>query len=435
MTGKKKKKDSSPSTLSSLTAAPANVPWSREDNHLLQSQGFHNFEKIGYGAFATVYRADRYDKRNGQTNPVAIKFINLDNKSKNYRERLFPREYQATITLKHSNIVPVKKILMSKDKSKVWIVMELERSDLLQELEKVNRIKEDKGREWVKQMMQGLKYMHSKNWAHRDLKVENVLIGYDDRALLSDFGFSRTQDTDSLSGTHLGSMQYSAPEVLEMNKGSKGGLYDAFKADVWGLGIIMFVMFVGFLPVNGETEAKIRAQQDKINKVIDILPPDRRMSRELTDLVKKMLTIDPEKRISLDDALRHPWITGGSLHQSATSSDKSQKSKSKKPNELSLVVPASGAPPNSSQLSDFSLNAKIHEPIRVQGYARSTVPSTPGTDATSRTGQQEEGTPVPSLRQRRRRRKRRTKLLLLLCFLVFIIVALVVVVAVIVFRG
>ena len=108
--------------------------------------------------------------------------------------------------------------------------MELEKSDLLQELKKVHRVSEDRGRIWVKQLMDGMKFMHDQGWAHRDLKVENVLIGYDGRALLSDFGFSRIQDRGTLSATHLGSMQYSAPEVLEIKKGTSGEQYDAFKA-------------------------------------------------------------------------------------------------------------------------------------------------------------------------------------------------------------
>lgn len=320
------------------------MPWPATDKVLLKARGYTNFKKIGHGVYSTVHQADYKDpKLGGQVTRVAIKFIDLSLQSDNYKDKLFPRELKAVRRLKHKNIVPVKDVILSKDRNRVWIVMELEKCDLLQILDKVGRCDEDQGRIWVRQMMQGLKYMHDKEWAHRDLKVENVLIGFDDRALLSDFGFSRQQTIDSLSTTHLGSMQYSAPEVLEtkvkvepfrsslssprvgsgtgspvpaiaaatQNANRAGREYDAFKADVWGLGVIMFVMFIGFLPVNGDTEDKIRSQQEKIHKVIDFLPPDLKISPQLTDLIRRMLTIEPGKRISLDEAIIHPWITSG----------------------------------------------------------------------------------------------------------------------------
>ena len=168
----------------SAKAASA-VPWSEADGRLLEQQGYRNFRKIGYGMYATVHRADRYDPRNGASYPVAIKYINLSNKSDNYKEKLFPRECKATRTLRHRSIVPVRKIIVSKDKNRIWIVMELEKSDLLQELEKMGRVDEKQGRIWVRQMLEGLKYMHDKKWAHRDLKVENVLIGFDNRCVSS----------------------------------------------------------------------------------------------------------------------------------------------------------------------------------------------------------------------------------------------------------
>ena len=288
----------------------ADTGWSVKDSRILLMHGYSNFHKIGSGMSATVFRADKFDHSTGVKSLVAIKYIDLTDKSVNYKTKRFHREHKATLKLKHQFIVPVYEVILSRSKHRVWIVMELEKSDLLKELEKVHRVPEEKGKIWVVQMMYALKYMHSEHWAHRDMKLENILIGFDDRALLSDFGFSRVQK-QSLSRTHLGSMQYSAPEVLDVRgqESSDGGLYDAFKADVWGLGIIMFVMFVGFLPVNGDTEEKIRLQHDMIHKLIDErLPPDLRMSRELSDLVKKMLTIDPAKRITLEDALKHPWI-------------------------------------------------------------------------------------------------------------------------------
>ena len=171
----------------------------------------------------------------------------------------------------------------------------------------------------------------------------------------------------------------------------------------------MFVMFVGFLPVNGETEDKIRRQQSRIHKVINILPPEYKMSPELTDLVKRILTIDPNQRITLNEAMRHRWITG---------SAESVASEKKRSRQLSI-----GQQQTASGLSDFNLEAKKHEDIRVAGYTRSTLP------VKFQEARQRERTSV----RRKRSKGCRSQTLCLLCLMMSIIVALLVVIVVVLF--
>lgn len=425
----------------SASASSNPTPWSAEDNRILEQQGFRNFKKIGYGMYATVHRADRFDVRTGHSNPVAIKFIDLKTKSANYRNKLFPRELEATRTLKHKNIVPVRKIIISKDKMRVWIVMELEKSDLLAELERVTRVDEEQGRVWVKQMMQGLLYMHQKEWAHRDLKVENVLIGFDGRALLSDFGFSRQQASDSLSSTHLGSMQYSAPEVLDQVHSASKGEYNAFSADVWALGAIMFVMFMGFLPVNGETQQEIRARQEKIHHIMEILPSKAKPSPQLYDLIKRMLTIDPNKRITLNEAMHHPWLTGPSSSPSSKPAAKkspdraSNKSPESKPNrkdsgktsEAQRTAETPGSTPT-------ELSSKKKTGLRVPGYERSLVEvavrQTPTAAALPASPDHIEAHAICRTRSRRRKMTRRYAVIAV-CLLIAVVILIFVILAVI----
>ena len=247
---------------------------------------------------------------------VAVKFIDLshDGQASVMQDKLLDRELDAMKQLKHRYIVPVFDVFLSPDRLRVWILMKLAAGDLLQELDRVGHLTEGQARIWAGQVMQALQYMHSKRWAHRDLKAENILISFDRRAWLSDFGLSRQQEQVTLSETHVGSLQYMAPEVLDIRIAGRpydGKTYDAFKADIWSLGILVFVMCTGHLPVNQVEESKLRMQQESIQ---DLLAPDSdivqqlSLSPKLTDFLKQLLTTDPNKRVTLDQAVKHPWL-------------------------------------------------------------------------------------------------------------------------------
>ena len=235
---------------------------------------------------------------------VAVKFIDLSKgKSEQYLQKFHPREIKASLELKHKYIIPVISIIEDKHNQFVFIVMDLAKSDLLREIEKNGIIPEAQAKSWMRNMTKGMQYLHSQNWAHRDLKVENVLIAFkDNRAMISDFGFVRQiEKTAPLSSTFCGSISYAAPEVA-----SGQGQYDPFKADNWSLGVILYAMTSASMPFKSEDPKEIIEEmtsiQDNIDKKEVFSPP-------LKDLLKNILTLNPEKRASLLDILNHPYLS------------------------------------------------------------------------------------------------------------------------------
>jgi serine/threonine protein kinase len=141
--------------------------------------------------------------------------------------------------------------------------------------------------------MAGLKLVH------RDLKLENVMVSETCEVRVLDFGLA----TDSLDG-HCrgicGSPGYIAPEIL------RGFEYDT-ASDLFAVGVILYTLLSGELPFNGKTvEEKLRK-----NAKAQIVLSQRlfsSISEEAVDLIQSLITPTPDTRISVDDALSHPWL-------------------------------------------------------------------------------------------------------------------------------
>ncbi len=196
----------------------------------------------------------------------------------------------------------------------------------------------------MRQVVEGLSYCHSKGIFHRDLKPENLLLDLQGNIKISDFGLSTlyvggteggttSNDRVELLHTTCGTPNYVAPEVLE-NRG-----YDGRQADVWSVGIVLFVLVAGYLPFEEDT---MPALFDKIKRAEFAMPdctdgsisPSRRanpfarnrgtptasparssssvvkFSKELIDLLSHVLVADPQKRWSLEDIKNCVWMQG-----------------------------------------------------------------------------------------------------------------------------
>ena len=321
------------------------VPWSKETTAQLKGMGYEFEDKIGYGSFATVYQVTM--TKNKKSIKVACKMINLKTKTARYREKFFPREIEATRTLKHRYLVHVYEVINDSTGTFCFIFMQLAKSDLLKEIEKASgrKIAEPPGRIWAQQMIEGLSFLHAHHWVHRDMKVENILISHENTVLISDFGFMRQQRPDVLSETHCGSLAYAAPEVISPLPGTKKGAYDGYKADTWSFGVILFVMHTGEMPFDDTDSKKVRSQQQRVSEIVD----SRGMSSKLKALVKALLNTDPQKRMTLKQALGDPWIKEKSrgsvvdLIKSAVGSVIGSRSKSKATSSSSLRMLSSSS--------------------------------------------------------------------------------------------
>jgi serine/threonine protein kinase len=156
------------------------------------------------------------------------------------------------------------------------------------------------------QLFNAIKYLHDRKIVHRDLKPENILMPSKEglRIKVSDFGLSKLLNIDySTMQTVCGTVLYVAPEVLESNKERS---YNR-AVDMWSAGVILYVCLCGDLPFSGsrtnEVVEKIKSGIYSMNS-----PRWNNVSDSAKDLVCGLLTKDSFKRLTVDDALNHPFI-------------------------------------------------------------------------------------------------------------------------------
>ena len=154
----------------------------------------------------------------------------------------------------------------------------------------------------MKQLMSAICYSHQNNIVHRDLKPENILMDNDTDDLtikLIDWGCAQTIKSAKQSKQADGTAYYIAPEVLK-------GEYDE-KCDIWACGVIFYILLCGYPPFNGETDDEI--YEAVLSGKFQFPEEDwDQVSQEAKDLIKKMLTKDPKKRISALYSMQDVWF-------------------------------------------------------------------------------------------------------------------------------
>ena len=149
----------------------------------------------------------------------------------------------------------------------------------------------------IKQVLQAVAYCHKRDVAHRDLKPENIIVDpkNGDRTKVIDFGLSQPYARDDHTMTLCGgSPHYIAPEVV-------AGKYDE-KCDLWSIGVILYTMLSGLAPFEGDNPDAIVAEVCK-GKYEYPAKNWADKSKEAKDLIDRLLTLDPSKRISARDAI------------------------------------------------------------------------------------------------------------------------------------
>ncbi|KAL5543966.1 hypothetical protein UlMin_007750 [Ulmus minor] len=300
---------------------------------------YEKLNKINEGTYGVVYKAR--DKKTEEI--VALKKVKIDVK----KEDGFPitslREINILSCLRNPSIVDVKEVVMDADDG-VYMVMEYMENDLKGLLEKMSHpfsIGEVKS--LMLQLLEGVKYLHD-NWVlHRDLKTSNLLINKDGVLKICDFGMSRQYGSPLKPYTSLVvTLWYRAPELLLGSKKYSTAI------DLWSVGCIMAELVAKEPLFRGKTELD---QLDKIFRILgkpnetiwpgfSELPGSKAnfanqpynllrkkfpaasftgspvLSDIGLDLLSKLLTYDPEKRITAEDALNHNWFCEAPLPKS-----------------------------------------------------------------------------------------------------------------------
>ena len=254
-------------------------------------------KEVGKGNYATVYLAQ--DLENHQE--YAIKFIK--------KEVVFSSSRGANsvvseieIMRKLMNPVFIKLYRIYENDDFVHLVVDyVEGGDLFHRIQKKERFSEELTSKFMKNMLEGLHYLHSMNIVHRDLKPENILMVSNDldyEFKICDFGLACEDGDDQ--ALRCGSPGYVAPEIL-MKKSYNN------KVDIFSAGIIMFILLSGRAPFYGTTANKILVK----NKECRLHFHDKywkTVSKDGIDLVLKLTDPNPDSRVTAAEALMHPWI-------------------------------------------------------------------------------------------------------------------------------
>eukprot|EP00191_Tetraselmis_sp_GSL018_P015273 CAMPEP_0177589292 /NCGR_PEP_ID=MMETSP0419_2-20121207/6719_1 /TAXON_ID=582737 /ORGANISM="Tetraselmis sp., Strain GSL018" /LENGTH=250 /DNA_ID=CAMNT_0019079623 /DNA_START=700 /DNA_END=1453 /DNA_ORIENTATION=- len=198
---------------------------------------------------------------------------------------------------------------------KVYLIMELlNGGELLHALSERGNLPEEDARSIITTVLRGVRHMHQRQIAHRDLKLENLLLVDPDcisRVKITDFGFSKKL-ANGVSLTVSGTPLYVAPEALRAAGGTQEVAY-GLKSDIWACGVILYMLLGGYPPFMEDKPSTNCSQLFKkiLNGEFTFRDPVWELiSQEAKDLITKLLTVDPERRLSADEALKHQWCIG-----------------------------------------------------------------------------------------------------------------------------
>ncbi|XP_078034832.1 aurora kinase C [Augochlora pura] len=247
---------------------------------------------LGKGKFGNVYLA----REKKSKFIIAMKVLFKAQIQKADVEHQVRREIEIQTHLRHPNIL--KMFGYFHDDKRVYLILEYApNGELFKELnsQPEKRFDEIRTATYVSQLADALKYCHSKKVIHRDIKPENLLLGMKGELKMADFGWS-VHAPASRRNTLCGTLDYLPPEMVI------GKTHD-HTVDLWSLGVLCYECLVGTPPFLAktyeETYVRIKKAQYKF--------PDH-VSEGARDLISKLLVVNPEKRLPLEDVLKHPWI-------------------------------------------------------------------------------------------------------------------------------
>ena len=248
-------------------------------------------KELGKGSYAVVKLAMHKRTREKYAIKIYKKELLLDPQKRN----TVKNEINILKQLNHINIMKLYEVI---DTSKyLYLVLEYIKGISLLNIiknEKYHFIEQNRALKLFLQVVKGISYCQSKNINHRDIKLENILVKDDDIVKIIDFGFAVKANKNSYQKLFCGTPSYMPPEIVNKEK------YIAQYSDVWSLGVLLFAMLYGNFPFKGKDDEELF---DSINKAEVVFPEDIIVSENITDLIIKILNVDPKLRPSPDDII------------------------------------------------------------------------------------------------------------------------------------
>ncbi|CAJ0931157.1 unnamed protein product, partial [Mesorhabditis belari] len=282
-----------PSPLTSANA-PGGAPLASADPMSGSRHVKHRFEivkKLGSGTYGKVSLA--YDHK--MDREVAVKLIKksaIENKADLVRIR---REIRIMSALNHPNIIQIYEVFENKEK--IILVMEYASGgELYDFVSGKGSLAEAEARRIFRQITSAVLYCHKHQVAHRDLKLENILLDEQSNAKIADFGLSNYFSDKNLLTTFCGSPLYASPEIIN------GTPYKGPEVDCWSLGILLYTLVYGSMPFDGRDFNRMVRQIKRGAYYEPETPSTASM------LVRNMLRVNPERRATIFDIASHWWL-------------------------------------------------------------------------------------------------------------------------------
>ena len=245
---------------------------------------------------------------------VAIKSFNKKSLSSNGDN--MKKILSETDLMKKLNHPNVTKILeMFEDEEYILIAMEyINGGNLFSFVKKRRKLSEKTAKFLFRQIILGIKHIHSKKIVHRDIKLENILIDLNNNIKICDFGIGRVlKNEKQMLYDKCGTPMYMAPEILLSSK-TKG--YEGYPVDIWSSGISLYIMLSGTLPFNlknnEDSDMSEESNHNNMELQYSIINKEpkkiEKISDEAKDLLKGLLNKNPKKRLTIDQILNHPWL-------------------------------------------------------------------------------------------------------------------------------
>ncbi|XP_029399623.1 serine/threonine-protein kinase SIK2 isoform X4 [Mus pahari] len=254
--------------------------------------GFYDIEgTLGKGNFAVV----KLGRHRITKTEVAIKIIDKSQLDAVNLEKIY-REVQIMKMLDHPHIIKLYQVMETK--SMLYLVTEYAKNgEIFDYLANHGRLNESEARRKFWQILSAVDYCHGRKVVHRDLKAENLLLDNNMNIKIADFGFGNFFKTGELLATWCGSPPYAAPEVFE------GQQYEGPQLDIWSMGVVLYVLVCGALPFDGPTLPILRQRVLEGRFRIPYF-----MSEDCEHLIRRMLVLDPSKRLSIAQIKEHKWM-------------------------------------------------------------------------------------------------------------------------------
>ncbi|PHZ12421.1 calcium/calmodulin dependent protein kinase 2 [Rhizopus microsporus ATCC 52813] len=254
-------------------------------------------KQLGVGSFAVVKECVNLSTGEHCAVKIILKKVIAG------KQHMLDSELDILKKVRHSHVVSLHDIYESDDA--VYIITDLcTGGELFQRIVERGTYTESTAADLVRQLLEGLAYLHSMDIVHRDIKPENLLFKTPDEdaeLLITDFGLSKLlKNHDQVLTTACGTPGYVAPEVLL-------GTGHGKPVDLWSVGVIMYTLLSGYTPFYGEDQ----------NELFSAIMSGRyefddeywsEISAEAKNLIDRLLTFDPKDRITAEEALEHPWI-------------------------------------------------------------------------------------------------------------------------------